>query len=58
MVGFMVTDKCIGCGLCKKVCPVDAISGEMKGRHEINQATCIKCGACEGKCPVKAIIRG
>ena len=58
MVGFMVTDKCIGCGLCKKVCPVDAISGEMKGRHEINPATCIKCGACEGKCPVKAIIRG
>lgn len=58
MVGFMVTDKCIGCGLCKKVCPVDAISGEMKGRHEINPVTCIKCGACEGKCPVKAIIRG
>ena len=58
MVGFMVTDKCIGCGLCKKVCPVDAISGEMKGRHEINPTTCIKCGACEGKCPVKAIIRG
>ena len=58
MVGFMVTDICIGCGLCKKVCPVDAISGEMKGRHEINPTTCIKCGACEGKCPVKAIIRG
>lgn len=61
MVGFTITERCIGCGLCKKVCPVDAISGQMKERHVINPATCIKCGACEGKCPVKpikAIIRG
>ena len=58
MKNYSVTDKCIGCGLCKKVCPVNAISGEMKAKHLINVSTCIKCGACEGKCPVKAIICG
>lgn len=55
---YSVTDKCIGCGLCKKVCPVNAISGDMKAKHLIDTSTCIKCGACEGKCPVKAIICG
>lgn len=56
--GFSITDLCKGCSLCKKACPVEAISGEVKGRHEINQAKCIKCGACMTKCPFKAIIKG
>ncbi|MEI6287017.1 MAG: NADH-quinone oxidoreductase subunit NuoF [Bacillota bacterium] len=56
--GFFITDGCKGCGLCKKACPVDAISGEMKGKHVIDHNKCIKCGACVAKCPFKAIIKG
>lgn len=48
-------DKCKGCGLCKTVCPVNAISGEKKSTHVIDHDKCIKCGACVAKCPFKAI---
>ena len=47
--------KCKGCGLCKRNCPVDAISGEVKQTHKIDQDKCIKCGTCISKCPFKAI---
>jgi NADH-quinone oxidoreductase subunit F/NADP-reducing hydrogenase subunit HndC len=56
--GYSITELCKGCGLCKKACPVEAISGEVKQRHAINAETCIKCGACMTKCPFKAIIKG
>ena len=46
---------CKGCGICKRQCPVNAISGEPKQPHKINPDVCIKCGACVGKCPFKAI---
>ena len=46
---------CKGCGICKRQCPVNAISGEVKQPHKINPEVCIKCGACVGKCPFKAI---
>jgi len=48
-------DKCIGCHLCAKNCPVDAISGEVKQKHVINQEKCIKCGTCMSNCRLKAI---
>ncbi len=46
---------CVGCTLCTRVCPVDAISGERKTPHAIDSGTCIKCGACMEKCKFGAI---
>ncbi|AEX86275.1 NADH dehydrogenase [Marinitoga sp. 1135] len=48
-------DKCVGCTACARVCPVNAISGEIKKPHEIDQEKCIKCGACYATCRFGAI---
>lgn len=47
--------KCIGCGTCVSICPVDAINFNSDGLAEIDPEKCIKCGACEAACPVNAI---
>jgi NADH:ubiquinone oxidoreductase subunit F (NADH-binding)/Pyruvate/2-oxoacid:ferredoxin oxidoreductase delta subunit len=46
-------DLCGGCTVCAKSCPNDAIIGEPKKPHRINQAKCIKCGICVSSCPPK-----
>ncbi|MBP8614063.1 MAG: NADH-quinone oxidoreductase subunit NuoF [Firmicutes bacterium] len=48
-------DKCKGCSLCAKNCPVNAISGEARKPFKIDPEACIKCGTCFEKCPFGAI---
>ena len=50
-------DKCKGCTLCARKCPVNAISGTVKQPHVIDTAKCIKCGACMDSCKFKAIYK-
>jgi len=46
---------CTGCQVCFKACPVDAISGEPKEVHVIDQGKCIKCGICKDVCKFDAV---
>ncbi len=55
LLNYTITDKCVGCGVCKKVCPVSAISGSPKQKHEIDKNKCTKCGACFSACKFNAI---
>ena len=52
-----ITDKCRGCTACARVCPVGAITGEARGKHEIDINKCIKCDSCIEKCRFDAIIK-
>ncbi len=51
----IIEEKCTGCTACAKGCPVDAISGEVKKPHFIDQDKCIKCGECVTRCNFDAI---
>ncbi len=52
---FIIDEKCTGCLACLKVCPSEAISGELKKVHVLDQSKCIKCGACYEACNFEAI---
>jgi NADP-reducing hydrogenase subunit HndC len=51
----IIPEKCVGCSMCSRVCPVDAISGQLKKPYVIDKEKCIKCGACFDKCKFGAI---
>ena len=50
-------DKCKGCTLCARNCPVGAIIGSVKNPHIIDTDKCVKCGACMEKCKFGAIYK-
>lgn len=55
MMQYVINDKCIGCTVCARNCPVNCISGERKELHVIDQDACIKCGVCYEQCKFHAI---
>jgi Pyruvate/2-oxoacid:ferredoxin oxidoreductase delta subunit len=51
----ILEDACTGCGLCRRKCPQEAISGGKKEVHVIDQEKCIKCGVCFDVCKFDAV---
>ena len=55
-MAYKITDRCKGCDDCAQICPVMAISGEMKEPHQIDPNRCIDCGACSHVCEYEGIL--
>ena len=56
LVNYKITQKCIACGACKRICPTNAIDGETKKPpFVICDEKCIRCGSCKKICPISAI---
>jgi NADH:ubiquinone oxidoreductase subunit F (NADH-binding)/NAD-dependent dihydropyrimidine dehydrogenase PreA subunit len=56
LVTFRITDACTGCRTCAKLCPVEAITGEKKKLHHIDNDACTRCGVCMAACKDDAVV--
>ena len=54
-MAYYITKLCKGCGVCLKICPSNAVSGEKRSLHTIDDKLCIECGACGRICPYNSI---
>ncbi|UCG60911.1 MAG: NADH-quinone oxidoreductase subunit NuoF [Candidatus Zixiibacteriota bacterium] len=57
LLTYTINEKCTGCTVCKTACPTDAIFGEKKTVHMIDQNKCIKCGKCFTVCRFDAVVK-
>ncbi len=55
-MSYKITSDCIGCTLCAKSCPVQAITGNTKEIHSINEKRCVNCGVCGTVCSKSAVV--
>ena len=57
LLSYVVNDNCVGCGACKRVCPVNAVEGTRKEKHRILADVCIRCGQCYDACKFDEITK-